>query len=185
MSSYFPENSLYIGSLSKVLAPGLRLGFMVAPTEIYSQLLQAKQASDLHSPNLNQRLAFEVLSTPGFLDEHLPKIRQLYKTQCQAMLVALQKYMPDNVTWNTPRGGMFLWLRLPPGLDSAALLPQAVARGVAYVPGIPFYSGTPDVRTLRLSFVTATAEEIDRGIAALAQTVREAAAQVQGDAGGA
>ena len=185
VSSYYPENSLYIGSLSKVLAPGLRLGFMVAPTEIYSQLLQAKQASDLHSPNLNQRLAFEVLSTPGFLDEHLPKIRQLYKTQCQAMLVALQKYMPDNVTWNTPRGGMFLWLRLPPGLDSAALLPQAVARGVAYVPGIPFYSGTPDVRTLRLSFVTATAEEIDRGIAALAQTVREAAAQVQGDAGGA
>ena len=70
-----------------------------------------------------------------------------------------------------------LWLRLPPGLDSAALLPQAVAKGVAYVPGIPFYGGTPDTRTLRLSFVTATAEEIDRGIAALAQTVREAVAQ--------
>lgn len=101
------------------------------------------------------------------------------------MLAALQKYMPDNVTWNTPRGGMFLWLRLPPGLDSAALLPQAVAHSVAYVPGMAFYSSTPDVRTLRLSFVTASAEEIDRGIAALAQTVREAAAQAPADASGA
>ena len=177
VSSHFPENSIYIGSLSKVLAPGLRLGFMVVPQSIYPLLLQAKQASDLHSPSLNQRLAVEVLNTPGFLDTHLNQIRQLYKSQCQAMLAALQKYMPDNVTWNTPRGGMFLWLRLPPGLDSAALLPQAVAKGVAYVPGIPFYGGTPDTRTLRLSFVTATAEEIDRGIAALAQTVREAVAQ--------
>ena len=177
VSSHFPENSIYIGSLSKVLAPGLRLGFMVVPESIYPLLLQAKQASDLHSPSLNQRLAVEVLNTPGFLDTHLNQIRQLYKSQCQAMLAALQKYMPDNVTWNTPRGGMFLWLRLPPGLDSAALLPQAVEKGVAYVPGIPFYGGTPDTRTLRLSFVTATAEEIDRGIAALAQTVREAVAQ--------
>lgn len=177
VSSHFPENSIYIGSLSKVLAPGLRLGFMVVPESIYPLLLQAKQASDLHSPSLNQRLAVEVLNTPGFLDTHLNQIRQLYKSQCQTMLAALQKYMPDNVTWNTPRGGMFLWLRLPPGLDSAALLPQAVAKGVAYVPGIPFYGGTPDTRTLRLSFVTATAEEIDRGIAALAQTVREAVAQ--------
>ena len=177
VSSHFPENSIYIGSLSKVLAPGLRLGFMVVPQSIYPLLLQAKQASDLHSPSLNQRLAVEVLNTPGFLDTHLNQIRQLYKSQCQAMLAALQKYMPDNVTWNTPRGGMFLWLRLPPGLNSAALLPQAVAKGVAYVPGIPFYGGTPDTRTLRLSFVTATAEEIDRGIAALAQTVREAVAQ--------
>lgn len=185
VSSYFPDNSLYIGSLSKVLAPGLRLGFVVAPASIYPQLLQAKQAADLHSPSLNQRLAVEVLNTPGFMDEHLPRIRQLYKTQCQAMLAALQKYMPDNVTWNTPRGGMFLWLRLPSGLDSAALLPQAVAQGVAYVPGMAFYSGTPDVRTLRLSFVTASAEEIDRGIQALAQTVREAAAQLPADASGA
>ena len=174
VSSHFPENSLYIGSLSKVLAPGLRLGFVVAPQAVFPRLLQAKQAADLHSPSLNQRLAAEVLTAPGFMDKHLPRIRQLYKTQCQAMLAALQKYMPESVTWNTPRGGMFLWLRLPQGMDSSALLPQAIAHGVAYVPGAAFYSNAPDVRTLRLSFVTSTAEQIDQGIAALAQTVRAA-----------
>ena len=127
VSSHFPENSLYIGSLSKVLAPGLRLGFVVAPQAVFPRLLQAKQAADLHSPSLNQRLAAEVLTAPGFMDKHLPRIRQLYKTQCQAMLAALQKYMPESVTWNTPRGGMFLWLRLPQGMDSSALLPHALA----------------------------------------------------------
>ncbi len=179
VSSYFPENSLYIGSLSKVLAPGLRLGFVVAPEAVFPRLLQAKQAADLHSPSLNQRLAAKVLTTPGFMDGHLPRIRQLYKTQCQAMLTALQKYMPESVTWNTPRGGMFLWLRLPQGMDSSALLPHAIANGVAYVPGAAFYSSAPDVRTLRLSFVTSTAEQIDKGIAALAQAVHAALAPPQ------
>ena len=162
-----------------MLAPGLRLGFLVAPEEVFPRLLQAKQAADLHSPSLNQRLAAKVLTTPGFMEEHLPRIRQLYKTQCQAMLTALQKYMPESVTWNTPRGGMFLWLRLPQGMDSSALLPQAIANGVAYVPGAAFYSSAPDMRTLRLSFVTSTAEQIDKGIAALAQTVHAAMAPSQ------
>ena len=182
VSSYFPENSLYLGSLSKILAPGLRLGFMVVPQEIYPELLYAKQASDLHSPSLNQRLAAEILSTPGLMEEHVPRIRELYKTQCQAMLAALQKYMPESVTWNTPRGGMFLWVRLPAGLDSTALLPQAAARGVAYVPGAPFYGNAPDVRHMRLSFVTASVEEIDRGIQALARTIEDALAQAASSA---
>ena len=176
VSSYYPESCLYVGSLSKVLAPGLRLGFVVAPAPVYAKLLQAKQAADLHSPNLNQRLAAEVLTAPGFLDEHLPRIRQLYKTQCQSMLVALQKHMPESVTWNTPRGGMFLWLRLPEGLDSTALLPQAIDNGVAYVPGVAFYDTNPDTRTLRLSFVTASSAQIDEGIRLLAQTIHAAIA---------
>ena len=176
VSSHYPESCLYVGSLSKVLAPGLRLGFVVAPAPVYSKLLQAKQAADLHSPNLNQRLAAEVLTAPGFLDEHLPRIRQLYKTQCQSMLVALQKHMPESVTWNTPRGGMFLWLRLPEGLDSTALLPQAIDNGVAYVPGAAFYDTHPDIRTLRLSFVTASSAQIDEGIRLLAETIRAAIA---------
>lgn len=174
VSSHFPESSLYVGSLSKVLAPGLRLGYMVVPEAIFPQLLQAKQAADLHSPSLNQRLAAEVLTAPAFNQEHVPRIRQQYKTQCQAMLNALQTHMPESVKWNTPRGGMFLWLRLPKELDSAALLPKALENGVAYVPGSAFYAGVPEANTLRLSFVTATAEQIDKGIGLLAQTIKAA-----------
>ena len=173
ISSLLPEQSLYLGSFSKVLAPGLRLGYVVAPDHVYPKLLQAKQAADLHSPTLNQRLAYEVLSRPGFLDGHLQRTRQLYRDQCQAMLDALRRHMPEGVTWNVPRGGMFLWLRLPEGLDSTHMLPLAVQHGVAYVPGAAFYENDADVRTMRLSFVTASAEEIDRGIAQLARTVNE------------
>ncbi|MDO5653093.1 MAG: PLP-dependent aminotransferase family protein [Brachymonas sp.] len=174
VSSHYPDSCLYLGSLSKMLAPGLRLGFIVAPTTVYPHLLQAKQAADLNSSSINQRVVCEVLNTPGFLDTHLPRVRQFYKAQCQAMLAALQKYMPDNVTWNTPRGGMFLWVRLPEGLDSGALLPKAIENGVAYVPGASCYSAAPDVRTMRLSFATSTIEQIDTGIAALAQTIKAA-----------
>ena len=174
ISSLLPEQSLYLGSFSKVLAPGLRLGFIVAPAHVYPKLLQAKQAADLHSPTLNQRLAYEVLARPGFLDGHLQRTRQLYRDQCQAMLDALRRHMPEGVTWNVPRGGMFLWLRLPEGLDSTHMLPLAVQHGVAYVPGAAFYDTGADVRTLRLSFVTASMEEIDQGIAQLARTVNEA-----------
>ncbi|MBL0917345.1 MAG: PLP-dependent aminotransferase family protein [Hydrogenophaga sp.] len=168
-----PEGSLYLGSFSKVLAPGLRLGYLVAPKALYPKLLQAKQAADLHTPGFNQRLVSRVLDG-NFLDRHVPTIRALYQAQCSAMLAALQREMAGlDVQWNAPEGGMFLWLRLPEGMDAAALLPHAVERGVAFVPGAPFYADRPDPRTLRLSFVTASAEQIDRGIAALAQTVRE------------
>ncbi|MFM2323365.1 aminotransferase-like domain-containing protein [Brachymonas denitrificans] len=173
VASFYPEQSIYLGSFSKVLAPGMRLGFAVVPPEVYPKMLQAKQAADLHSPSLNQRLAYEVLTQPGFLEAHLERIRALYKGQCQAMLAALQRHMPDGVSWNTPKGGMFLWLRLPAGLDSAAMLPLAVQQGVAYVPGAAFYDTQPDMRTMRLSFVTATPDEIDRGIALLAQTIEQ------------
>jgi len=175
-----PEGCIYLGSFSKVLAPGLRLGFLVAPAAVYPKLLQAKQAADLHSPGLNQRMVVDVMKD-GFLDRHVPTIRALYKSQRDAMLSALAREMPntdetdpDNrVTWNTPEGGMFLWLRLPRGMDAVELLPRAVDKGVAFVPGVPFFADQPDPRCLRLSFVTASVAEIDRGIAALAMAVRE------------
>ncbi len=109
----------------------------------------------------------------GFLDRHVPRIRALYKVQRDVMLAALTQHMPEGVRWNSPAGGMFLWARLPAGLDATALLPKAVARGVAYVPGAAFYAGAADPRTLRLSFVTASPEEIERGVAALAAVIRE------------
>jgi 2-aminoadipate transaminase len=168
-----PDGCIYLGSFSKVLAPGLRLGFLVAPKEIAPKLLQAKQAADLHSPSFNQRLVAEVLRD-GFLDRHVPTIRALYKSQRDAMLAALAHEMRDlDVTWNVPDGGMFLWARLPAGVDSVDLLPKAVERGVAFVPGAAFYADAPDARTVRLSFVTASPAQIETGMAALAAALRE------------
>jgi len=173
LAARHPEGCIYLGSFSKVLAPGLRLGYLIAPEQVLPKLLQAKQAADLHSPGFNQRMVADVLRD-GFLERHVPTIRTLYKAQRDAMLAALEHEMRGlDVRWNTPEGGMFLWARLPAGMDAIALLPKAVERGVAFVPGAPFYADTPDPRTLRLSFVTATPQQIATGIAALAATIRE------------
>ena len=167
-----PAGCIYLGSFSKVLAPGLRLGFLIAPPALMPKLLQAKQAADLHSPGFNQRMIAEVMQG-GFLDRHVPTIRALYKSQRDAMLAALSREMKDlDVSWNTPAGGMFLWARLPEGVNAVQLLPQAVDKGVAFVPGAPFYADNADPRTLRLSFVTATVEQINTGMAALAAAIR-------------
>ena len=167
-----PDGCIYLGSFSKVLAPGLRLGFIVAPKAVYPKLLQAKQAADLHSPGFNQRMIAEVMKD-GFLDRHIPTIRALYKGQRDAMLAALKKDMPADVTWNSPLGGMFLWARLPEGMNAQDLLPKAVDKGVAFVPGAAFYNDHGDPRTMRLSFVTPDGDEIRRGVAALANAIAE------------
>ncbi len=173
LSSRLPEQSLYLGSFSKILAPGLRLGYVVAPKALYPKLLQAKQAADLHTPSFNQRVVAEVLKD-GFIDRHVPTIRALYKRQCEAMLAALDREMAGlGVTWNRPAGGMFLWAQLPKGMDAVQLLPHAVDKNVAFVPGAAFYAANPEQETLRLSFVTSTVEQIQTGVAALAQTIRE------------
>ncbi len=180
LSARNPDGCIYLGSFSKVLAPGLRLGFLVAPKAVFPKLLQAKQAADLHSPGFNQRMIAEVMKG-GFLDRHVPTIRALYKTQRDAMLAALEREMPrgngdddSRMTWNTPEGGMFLWARLPKGMDAVALLSRAVDKGVAFVPGLAFFAEDADPRSLRLSFVTPSVPEIERGVAALAAAVREA-----------
>ncbi|MBX3660425.1 MAG: PLP-dependent aminotransferase family protein [Ramlibacter sp.] len=171
-----PEGSIYLGSFSKVLAPGLRLGYVIAPKAVAPKLLQAKQAADLHSPGFNQRMVAEVMKH-GFLDRHVPTIRALYKTQRDAMLAALTREMQGlDVQWNTPDGGMFLWARLPAGMSAVDLLPKAVDKGVAFVPGAAFYADQADARTLRLSFVTASVDQINIGMAALAAAIREFAA---------
>jgi len=178
-----PDGCIYLGSFSKVLAPGLRLGFIVAPQAVYPKLLQAKQAADLHSPGFNQRLISEVMKG-GFLDRHVPTIRALYKSQRDAMLDALAHEFPagdaeSSLTWNSPAGGMFLWARLPKGMSAVDLLPFAVAQNVAFVPGAPFYAGDSDPRTLRLSFVTPSVDEIHQGVKALAAGLKAYAAQLK------
>lgn len=167
-----PEGCVYMGSFSKILAPGLRLGFLVAPKSLYPKLLQAKQAADLHTPGFNQRMVVETMKD-RFLDRHVPTIRALYKSQRDAMLAALKREMPDDVSWNTPDGGMFLWARLPQGMSAVDLLPKAVEKNVAFVPGAAFYADNADERSLRLSFVTASIEQINTGVAALAAAIRE------------
>ena len=181
-----PQGCIYLGSFSKVLAPGLRLGFLVAPKAVYPKLLQAKQAADLHSPGFNQRMIAEVMKD-GFLDRHVPTIRALYKAQRDAMLAALAQHFPNHQTqpdqslsWNTPAGGMFLWARLPAGMSAADLLPLAIDQGVAFVPGAPFYADLGDPRTLRLSFVTPSVADIQRGVAALAKALQIYTATVSG-----
>jgi 2-aminoadipate transaminase len=173
LSSRHPEGSVYLGSFSKILAPGLRLGYLVAPKSLYPKLLQAKQAADLHTPSFNQRVVAEVLKD-SFIDRHVPTIRALYKQQCEAMLAAMDREMAGlGLTWNRPVGGMFLWVQLPKGLKAIPLLDKAVEKGVAFVPGSAFYAQDANESTLRLSFVTATVDQINTGMAALAAAIRE------------
>jgi 2-aminoadipate transaminase len=172
LAARWPEGVLYLGSFSKVLTPGFRLGYLVAPPELYPKLLQAKQAADLHTPGFNQRVVYEVIKN-GFLDRHVPTIRARYQAQCAAMADALQQHLPEGSEWQRPQGGMFFWLRLPAGCDAMALLPRAVAAGIAYVPGAAFYAHAADPRTLRLSFVTLAPADIADGVATLGRVLRE------------
>ncbi|MDH0898464.1 PLP-dependent aminotransferase family protein [Comamonas aquatica] len=167
-----PEGVIYMGSFSKVLAPGLRVGFIVAPKSVYGKLTQAKQAADLHSPSFNQRVVAEVMKD-GFLQQHIPTIRAMYKAQRDVMLVALEREMEGlDVSWTRPVGGMFLWVRLPKGMNAQDLLPEAVERGMAFVPGAPFFADEAEHNTLRLSYVTVSPAQINQGIAALAAAIR-------------
>ena len=175
LASLWPEGTVYLGSFSKVLAPGLRLGYVIAPAAMFPKLLQAKQAADLHTPGFNQRVVHEVIRH-GFLDEHVPTIRARYKAHRDAMRAALEAHMPAGCRWNVPVGGMFFWLELPPQIDATALLPRAVELGMAYVPGAAFFAERPQANTLRLSFVTVPPAQIERGVALLGRALEQALA---------
>jgi 2-aminoadipate transaminase len=175
LASRWPEGVLYLGSFSKVLAPGLRLGYVVAPSALYPKLLQAKQAADLHTPIFNQRVVYDVIRS-GLLETHVPKIRARYKVQRDAMQASLETHLKGLAQWVQPVGGMFFWLDLPEGVDAMALLPKAVDAGMAYVPGAAFYAQAPRANSLRLSFVTVSPDKIEAGIGALARVLREAQA---------
>jgi 2-aminoadipate transaminase len=171
LAARWSDGVLYFGSFSKVLAPGLRLGFMVCPKPLYSKMLQSKQAADLHTASFNQRLVHQVIKD-GFLDQHIPQIRDRYRVQRDAMAAAITAHMPAGCEWRKPSGGMFFWLRLPAGCDAMALLPKAVEAGVAYVPGAAFYADQPDLRTMRLSFVTLSPAAIDDAVKRLGNVVK-------------
>ncbi|QOY93134.1 PLP-dependent aminotransferase family protein [Massilia sp. UMI-21] len=167
-----PDGVIYMGSFSKVLTPGIRLGYVCAPLPLVRRLELAKQAADLHTAQLTQMVVHEVVKD-GFLDQHIPTIRKLYGDQCQVMLDAMAEHFPSSVTWTRPEGGMFIWVTLPQSIDAMKLLDQSLAARVAFVPGAPFYANEAPTNTLRLSFVTVPPERIREGIAILGKLIKD------------
>jgi 2-aminoadipate transaminase len=166
---------LYVGTLSKLLAPGLRIGWVVGPEPVIASLVQMKQGTDLHTGMLAQVLAYEVCKG-GFLDRHVRKLREVYGARRDAMLACLAEHMPAGVRWTHPEGGLFLWLTLPPELDARELLRTALAHKVAFVPGASFFATGGGQNTLRLNFSYSTPERIALGVQRLARVVTDALA---------
>ncbi|HUD83159.1 MAG TPA: PLP-dependent aminotransferase family protein [Candidatus Saccharimonadales bacterium] len=162
-TSGFDSRVIYTGTFSKVLMPGLRVGWVIASRAVIEKLTQAKQAADLHTGTLSQHLALELVSR-GFLEEFLPVLRENYGKRRDAMIAELGKYFPKSATWTQPEGGMFLWVTLPKHIDAGELLPAALEQRVAYVPGEAFHLKAEGKNTLRLNFTNARPEQIEAGI---------------------
>src|SRR5215468_650358 len=162
--------TIYCGTFSKTLSPGLRVGWVVAPRTLIRRLVLIKQASDLNSATVNQMVMHHLAET--VFDRQVAAARSHYRRRRDAMLAALARHMPSGCQWSQPQGGLFVWLRLPAGRDAGQLLPQAVAdAGVAFVPGTAFYFDRSGHNTLRLSYSLATEADIDAGIARLAALI--------------
>jgi 2-aminoadipate transaminase len=166
----FRGDVLYLGTLSKTLAPGLRIGWIVAPEEIVTRIVKMKQGADLHSSTFAQAVAYEV-ARGGFLDRHVQKIRDVYRERRDAMLAALDRWFPRGVRWTRPQGGLFLWVSLPEGVNTTELLHEALAEKVAFVPGGSFFPGRTDAPNFRLNFSHSTPEKIEEGIRRLSLVV--------------
>lgn len=164
------DRTIAVSSLSKVLAPGLRIGWLRAPAALHRALTIAKQAGDLHTSTVDQMAAATVLAAGG-MEDHLDRLRATYRARRDALVGGLASALPAGSRWNVPDGGMFVWARLPDGHDAAALLQAALRHDVAFVPGAPFYAGRPDHATLRLSFTTHAPDEIAEGLRRLAVAV--------------
>lgn len=168
-----PEKTIYISTLSKVFAPGLRIGFFVSPKWIQKWFVLVKQGTDLHTSTFNQALAAEYLSS-RYLKAHLPKIIEIYRPKQQAMLNALEKYFPDDFRWSRPQGGMFLWAEGPKGMDMEEIFWNTVKRKVAFVPGKYFYTEKgAGQETMRLNFTMAEEDAINRSIKTISEVIME------------
>jgi len=165
------ENSIYLSTFSKTLAPGLRLGWIVAPELVIAKLIQAKQGADLHTSSLIQHMAYDICQR-GLIRAHVRKIRQVYCERRDVMLKAMEEHFPPGVSWTRPQGGLFLWVRLPEDMDTEKLLKVAVEEKVAFVPGHAFYPGGNDGHCcMRLNFSNAKPEMIEEGIRRLGRAI--------------
>ncbi|MFC9219620.1 PLP-dependent aminotransferase family protein [Streptomyces hygroscopicus] len=165
------DRTVLLSSFSKIMAPGLRLGWLRAPSALRRACVVAKQAADLHSPTVAQMAAARYLADAD-LDAHLNRVRHAYRERRDALLAGLPEALPEGSRWNEPEGGMFVWASLPEGHDATERLRAAVRYDVAFVPGAPFFADRPDPATMRLSFVTHPPEEITEGLGRLAKALR-------------
>jgi 2-aminoadipate transaminase len=165
-------NVIYLSTFSKILAPGLRLAWVIAPPAVIRKMVQAKQGADLHTPTFTQMVAHEV-SRGGFLDQHIEVIRRVYRERRNVMLAALDRFFPPEVELIHPQGGLFLWGMLPESLNSKDVLAAAVEHKVAFVPGEPFYPCGGGQNTMRLNFSNATPENIQVGVRRLGEVIGE------------
>jgi 2-aminoadipate transaminase len=174
-NGYDLGNVIYLSTFSKTLTPGLRLGWIVAPTAVIAKLVQLKQGADLHTSTFTQMVAYEV-ARGGFLDDHVHELRRVYRERRDVMLEALDEHFPPatGVSWTKPAGGLFLWLHLPKGLTARAVLEAAIQSDVAFVPGDAFFASPGEgERYCRLNFSNAPPEQIAEGIHRLSRAVRQ------------
>ena len=169
---HYSGNVIYLSTFSKLLAPGLRLAWVIAPPEVIRKLVMTKQAADLHTPSFNQYVAYEV-GKGGFLDEHVKTIRSVYKERRDVMFEMMEEMFPASVTWSKPHGGMFLWGVLPEGMDAAEVLKRAVERKVAFVPGEAFHPRGGGKNTMRINFSYSSPDVIREGVTRLGITLKE------------
>ena len=169
-NGYHFGNVIYLSTFSKVLAPGLRLGWIVAPPDVITRFVQLKQSADLHTSTFAQMVMYEV-AKDGFLDEHVKTIRACYKERRDAMLAALDDFFPPEVKWTHPQGGLFLWVTLPAGVDCMRLFDESIKHNVAFVPGQPFFAEGDSGSHMRLNFSNATPEMLREGIRRLSIAV--------------
>ncbi|HVN17070.1 MAG TPA: PLP-dependent aminotransferase family protein [Anaerolineales bacterium] len=168
----YTGNVIYLSTFSKLLAPGLRLAWIIAPMQVIRHFVMAKQAADLHTSSFNQYVAYEV-AKGGFLDEHVKFIRQVYKERRDTMLEMMEEMFPAGTSWTHPHGGMFLWGILPEGVDAAEVLRIAIDRKVAFVPGAAFHPNGGGENTMRLNFSYCAPDTIREGISRLGVTLKE------------
>jgi 2-aminoadipate transaminase len=169
--AFYSGNVIYLSTFSKILAPGIRLAWVIAPPEVIAKLVQAKQGADLHTATFNQILAYEV-GHGGFLDKHVKRICDVYHERRDVMIESLEENMPEGVSWTHPEGGLFLWMTLPAGMDTTELFPLAVKEKVAFVPGAPFHPNGGGENSMRLNFSNANPEKINDGIGRLSRVVK-------------
>ena len=169
---FLPDQTILLGSFSKVVAPGFRIGWMAASDDLMDKLITAKQASDLHTNYFGQRILYQFLVSNN-LDEHVEKIKERYNKQRERMLYYIEKYLPAGISSTRPEGGMFLWLSLPDKMKAMDLFNIAIKMLVAFVPGDPFYVGKDGVNTLRLNFSCSSEETIEEGIKRLGLAINQ------------
>jgi 2-aminoadipate transaminase len=172
----YTGNVIYLSTFSKLLAPGIRLAWVIAPEQVIRKLVQAKQAADLNTAAFNQMVAYEVAKN-GFLDEHVKYIIKVYKERRDVMLETMEELFPPGVHWTHPQGGMFLWGILPEGMDAAEVLKIAIQRKVAFVPGGSFHPNGGGENTMRLNFSYSNPENIREGITRLGIVLKELVAE--------